>query len=284
MATFYNQATLSYNDTVTNSNIVTGELVEVLSASKTAVSDSYSAGDTVTYLVNIVNSGNTALTGVTVTDDLGAYAFGTGTVTPLTYIDGTTRYFVNGDVSATPAVTAGPPLVISGITVPANGNALIAYQARVNSFAPLAAGSEITNTATITAAGITNPVTVSATITAEEAARLTITKTLFPETVTENGVLTYTFIIQNTGNLPITAADNAAVTDLFDPVLDLISVTFNGTAWTEPANYTYNESTGLFSTVAGQITVPAATYTQDPETGAWITQPGISTLVVRGTV
>ncbi len=284
MATFYNQATLSYNDTVTNSNIVTGEIVEVLSASKTAVSDSYSAGDTVTYLVNIVNSGNTAFTGITITDDLGAYAFGTGTVTPLTYIDGTVRYFVNGDISAAPTVTAGPPLVISGITVPANGNVLIAYQARVNSFAPLAAGSTITNTAVITAASLTNPITVSETITAEESARLTITKSLSPETVTENGELTYTFIIQNTGNTPITAADNAAVTDMFDPVLDLISVTFNSTTWTEPANYTYNETTGLFSTVAGQITVPAATYTQDPDTGVWVTQPGISTLVVRGTI
>ena len=38
------------------------------------------------------------------------------------------------------------------------------------------------------------------------------------------------------------------------------------------------------STVPGQITVPAATYTQDSETGEWNIQPGISTLVVTGTV
>ena len=37
MATFTNQAILTYNNTTTSSNIVEGELVEVLSATKTAV-------------------------------------------------------------------------------------------------------------------------------------------------------------------------------------------------------------------------------------------------------
>ena len=49
-------------------------------------------------------------------------------------------------------------------------------------------------------------------------------------------------------------------------------------------NYTYNEATGLFATLAGQITVPAATYTQDPTPGAYSVTPGISTLVVTGTI
>ncbi len=284
MATFFNQATLSYNDTTTNSNIVTGELVEVLTATKTAVSDNYSAGDTVTYIVSIQNSGAVPITGATVTDDLGAYSFGTGTVTPLTYNADTVRYYVNGVLAAAPTVTAGPPLVITGITVPANGNVLVAYETRVNGFAPLDVGDTVTNTATVTAPSLVNPVTATETITAEETANLTITKSLSPDVVTENGELTYTFIIQNTGNQPITAADNATVTDTFNPILNPIAVTFNGTAWTEPTNYTYAEASGVFATVPGQITVPAATYTQDPTTGAVTIQPGISTLVVRGTV
>jgi hypothetical protein len=36
MATFFNQATLTYRGGATNSNIVTGEIREVLSANKTA--------------------------------------------------------------------------------------------------------------------------------------------------------------------------------------------------------------------------------------------------------
>ena len=76
MPTFYNQAALRYNDTTALSNIVQGELLEVLSVNKTAVSDSYTAGDVITYTISIVNSGNTDYTGLTLTDDLGAYPFG----------------------------------------------------------------------------------------------------------------------------------------------------------------------------------------------------------------
>jgi len=37
MATFFNQATLTYNNNVINSNITSGEIQEVLSITKTAV-------------------------------------------------------------------------------------------------------------------------------------------------------------------------------------------------------------------------------------------------------
>ena len=76
MATFYNQATLSYNNTTTNSNIVTGELVETLSIVKTALDSAYTSDDILAYVINIVNTGDTPYTGLTVTDDLGAYKIG----------------------------------------------------------------------------------------------------------------------------------------------------------------------------------------------------------------
>lgn len=44
MAIFSNQATLTYNGTTTNSNIAYGEILEVLSATKTAVQASYAPG------------------------------------------------------------------------------------------------------------------------------------------------------------------------------------------------------------------------------------------------
>ena len=43
MARFTNQAQLSYNGAVVNSNIAVGEIVEVLSVSKTAVTENTSA-------------------------------------------------------------------------------------------------------------------------------------------------------------------------------------------------------------------------------------------------
>lgn len=138
MARFTNQAQLRYGNAVTNSNVAVGEILEVLSATKTAVKTTYGQNDTVTYIISIVNSGATAFNGLTLTDDLGAYTFGTGTVTPLTYIPGTINYYINGTLQTAPTVEAGPPLTVSGISVPANGNATIIYETAVNEFAPFA--------------------------------------------------------------------------------------------------------------------------------------------------
>lgn len=284
MAVFTNQATLSYNNTTTTSNIVTGEIVEVLNAAKNALSQDYGYGDTVTYAISIINTGTAAFTNLTLTDNLGAYTSGSSSLVPLSYVDGTANYYVNGVLQTAPSVTAASPLTITGINVPAGGNAIILYEAKVNSFAPLASGSEITNTATITGTGLSNAVTATETITVSDAAQLSITKSLTPETVAENGQLTYTFIIQNTGNTAATAEDNVAVTDLFNPVLKDITVSLNGTALTETTQYSYDETTGLFRTVAGVITVPAATYTQDETTGQWDITPGTAVLTVTGTV
>lgn len=283
MARFTNQAQLRYGNAVTNSNVAVGEILEVLSATKTAVKTTYGQNDTVTYIISIVNSGATAFNGLTLTDDLGAYTFGTGTVTPLTYIPGTINYYINGTLQTAPTVEAGPPLTVSGISVPANGNATIIYETAVNEFAPFATGSDVVNTARITGGGIT-PITISETIAAESTPILNLTKSVSPVPVTENGILTYTFLIQNMGSAPAAVTTGATITDTFNPILSGLTVTFNGTAWTAPTNYTYNETTGLFATAAGQITVPAATFTQDPETGAWVTTPGVSTLVVTGTI
>ena len=284
MAIFTNQATLSYNNTTTTSNIVTGEILEVLSAAKNAVDDEYRFNDTVTYVISIVNTGAAPFNGLTISDDLGAYTVAGVTRTPLTYVAGSLTYYANGVLQAGATAVAGPPLVITGINVPAGGNAVVIYQARVNEFAPLASGSTITNNATVSGAGLSTPIDVSDTITIADAAQLSITKGLTPATVAENGQLTYTFTIQNTGNIPAVATDNVTVTDLFNPILENITVALNGTVLTEGPQYTYDEVTGLFQTVAGVITVPAATYTQDPVTGQWTIVPGVTVLTVTGTV
>ena len=283
MATFTNQATLRYNGNVVNSNITTGELLEVLSATKTAVIDTYSQGSEITYVINIINTGTITFTGISINYDLGAYPLGANTYVPLDYVTGSVQYYLNGILQATPGVVEGPPLIISGITVPANGVATIIYVARANQYAPLNLGGTITNTATISGGGITE-ITVTETVTVESGARLTISKSMCPTTVTENGRLTYTFVIENIGNTAAVATDNVAITDTFNPILTGLAVTFNGAAWTEGVNYTYSELTGEFATIPGQITVPAATYTQDPVTGEWIIEPGVGVLTVTGTV
>ena len=276
MATFTNQATLTYNGQTTTSNVAVGELTETLTAAKTAVVPTYERDGRVTYVISLVNSGTAPLTGLTVTDDLGGYAFNAGTVYPLSYTAGSVRYYQNGALQAAPAVTAGPPLTFTGITVPAGGSAVIAYEASPT--------GSIINNVSVTGAGLVNPVTATETVAPAAAPALTINKALSPTTVTENSRLTYTFTIQNTGNTAADAAAAVVITDTFDPRLTDLAVSLNGTALTAPTQYTYDAATGVFSTVAGAITVPAATYTQDAATGAYTITPGTAVLTVTGTV
>lgn len=283
MAFFTNQAQLRYGNEITNSNITVGEIQEVLTVTKTAVKETYRQGGAVTYIISIVNAGTAEYTGLTLSDDLGTYAFGTTTRTPLDYSAGTIRYYQNGVLQTAPTVEAGPPLTITGVNVPAGGNATIVYETRLNAYAPLQLEAEITNVVTVSGTCVSG-ITASETVSAVAEPVLSITKSVSPVPVTECGRLTYTFVIQNTGNVPADSTTEVSVTDTFDPVLRNLTVTFNGTAWSDPTNYTYNETTGMFRTVPGAVTVPAATYTQNSETGEWSTSSGVSTLIVTGTI
>lgn len=283
MAIFTNQATLSYNGNTVNSNTVTGNIIEVLVVTKTSLTDTYTRGDSVTYVVSLTNSGTTALTGITVTDNLGEYTFGETTLTPLDYKEGSLVYYINGVLQTTPVITGTSPLTVTDISIPAGGNAILVYEASANAFAPLNAGSTVTNVVSATYPGITTPVTADETVTVTDEPVLGITKALNPVIVTENSALTYTFTISNTGNSPADATDNVVITDTFNPALSDITVTLNGVVLPATA-YTYDETTGVFTTTNGAITVPAATFTQDAVTGEIIATPGVTTLTVTGTI
>lgn len=283
MASFQNQAVLTYNGQTTTSNITTGEIVEVLSATKTAVLNTYEPGGKVTYVYSMNNTGGTTFSALSWEDNLGTYALASGTeVAPLTYIENSLQYYVNGILQPTPQIVSTNPLQVTGVQVPANGNAMFVYETRINSYAPLNEGSTIENTAVLSDANRITPVSATETITIEETPFLSITKSLSPTTVTENGQVTYTFTIQNTGNVEAGVDANVVVSDLFNPILNITSVTYNGSVL--PAeSYTYDESTGLFQTNSGVITVPPATFAQS-DTGEWQITPGVVSINVTGTL
>lgn len=284
MATFTNQAQLSYDSTTLNSNLAIGEIQDVLTIEKTALTGAYRNGDTVVYLVTITNEGTSARTCLTLTDSLGAYAFGALTLYPLTYQAGSVQLFLNGVSQTAPTVSDTQPLTITGLTIPAGGTVQLIYSATVNRYAPLDANGQIQNVVSLTGCPLSEPLTATEIITATNAPSLVIAKSIVPVPVMEDGRLTYTFVILNTGNTAATAAELITVSDLFSPILHDITVSLNGAYWSAPAKYTYNESTGQFNTVPGQITVPAATYAQDPTTGVWSMTPGSVTLLVSGTL
>lgn len=285
MASFTNQATLRYNGLTVASNVVTGQLISPLTLTKTAVEDAYAPGDTISYVISVVNDGSVSYDNLSLSDDLGGYEISGGqTAYPLAYVADSVRLFVNGALQPAPTVTAGPPLSVTGISVPAGGNAMLVYETEVTAAAPLTAGSQITNTVTLSGAGLSAPLTAEATVTVSAGPELSIIKSLSPAAVAENGQITYTFLIQNSGNEAAGAEAAIAVSDLFDPILSNIAVTLDGQPMAKTTAYSYDETTGQFDTVPGAITVPAATYAQDAATGEWIVTPGEATLTVQGTV
>lgn len=283
MATFTNKATLSFNGGSVDSNTVTGTFLETLSVSKTALTEQYSGGARVTYVLSLVNSGTTAFGGISLSDDLGGYLLGTDTLYPLTFEEGSLAYFVGGVQQAAPTVISTQPLSLGGLSVPAGGNAVLVYVAEVNGYAPLDTDGSITNTATVSGGGLPEELTASATITTADEAALSITKTLSPTSVPENGTVTYGFLIENRGNTEAVSTDNLVVSDTFDPILAISSVTLDGVLLVEGTDYTYDETTGAFATLPGVITVPAATYTQGSD-GLYSIEAGEASLIVVGTV
>lgn len=285
MATFYNQATLSYGGNVVNSNTTEAELLSGLELTKTPITANYSAGSNVVYAITLSNIGNTSYDSLAVTDDLGAYALSGGTMAvPLTYVNGSLLYYLNGALQPAPTVTAVENLVISGIDLPANSTATFIYEAVANEFAPISAGSVITNTVTTNGGVGVGELSATATVTVNEEPQLTIAKAVCPPVLTDNEQLTYTIIVQNLGNTPIVATDGVIIGDVFNPVLSDITVTLNGVQLEDGTGYTYNEVTGEFSTTDGTVTVPAASYTQDSATGTVTTTPGVAILTVTGRV
>ena len=173
--TFTNQAILSYSGNTVRSNVAVGAVEGALSIDKQSLSANYAAGDTMTYIISAVNSGTANAAGLTLTDDLGAYPFGAGTVQPMDYVTGSVQYYLDGVLQAAPAVDTTSGLAITGLSIPSGSSAVIIYSAQLNEFAPLAAGSTIINNVELSGTDICG-VTASATVTAESGAVMSMMK------------------------------------------------------------------------------------------------------------
>ena len=281
-----NQASLNYqyNGQTASvlSNIATATLAEALGIEKVSVENVYRYGSELTYSISVLNSSGSALTGVVVTDDLGSYTLGTLTVTPLDFV-APAILLVDGVYSGNITPTVGANSVTFTIpSLAAGSRAQILYNAVANGSAPLADGSVITNTATVTATGIAAPVSDTNTVTVDDYADVTITKTMSPSNVIDGDALTYTFVISNYGN---TEATNIVLTDAFDPAPDNITVQVGGV--TVPVtDYTYVG--GVLTLPADgsalSLSLPAATITQDVTTGNVSVVPSSLTVTVTGTL
>lgn len=284
--TISNQATVTFSyDSQTGaatSNVATATLLDVLTVDKNAIQTTYQRNQILTYTISIENTGTTPMTNVTAVDNLGTYTIpGPVSITPLTYV-GPAALYVNGVFSGYITATPGAHDVTFTVgTIAVGDTVTIVYTVQVNAYALLAPASTILNTATVDADGLVAPLTATHTLAVADFAEIVITKDMSPDPVVDGETLTYTFIIYNYGNADAT---DLVLSDTFSPAPSPIAVTVNGLL-VDPANYTY--AAGALTLPTGgvySITVPAATYTQNPLTGLVTVNPGITTITVAGTI
>jgi uncharacterized repeat protein (TIGR01451 family) len=283
-----NQATLTFNYAGTTetalSNVASTTLLEPLNAAKNSLESEYRLGDEITYIISMVNTGQTTMTNIQIVDDLGTYTIaGPISVTPLTYL-GPAKLYRNGIyVGEITATTDAHSVTFPVGTLATGVCANVIYKAVVNEYALLEAEEEskITNTGTLTATGLNDPVTFDKTIAVEEYADVEIIKCMSPNPVTDGGLLTYKFTITNSGN---TEATDIVLTDVFNPAPTSISVTLDDVT-VDPSNYTYENGTLTLPTGEDYtISVPKATFEQDPATGEVTITPSSVVIVVSGTI
>lgn len=284
-----NRASVNYNFGTSTasavSNTTSTTLNGALNIQKTALSDNYRIGQDITYIISIENNGTTAAEDITVTDDLGTYTLGGNEYTPLTFL-GNAQLFINGVFYSvlTPDLSESN-IVFDISSIPENGNAQIIYSARVNEFANGSSESVVKNTATadfVCECPCNEPVSDSNTITADAFAELRLVKSVCPNPVICGEELTYIIDVYNYGNIPAT---NVVLTDTFMPALADIVVTVNGAVIPE-SDYSYVGGILTLPNQSGEteLSVPAATFSQNASTGIFEVIPGQLQITITGTI
>lgn len=286
--TITNQARLTYlyggETGSATSNLATAVIPDTIEATKTALETDYRADDEITYIITVVNNCCAGDITVTVTDDLGTFTPDgcPSPVTPLTYV-GPANLYIDGTLSASLTVNddEDDEVVFTLPAIESGSSAVIVYKAQVNEFAQLSEGSTIENTATIVATGnCAQTVEASLVLPVAEYADVSIIKSMSDSCGTCSG-LTYTFDLSNSGN---TEATGVTLTDTFDPIPAITSITVNGVPLTA-ADYTFTGGTLTLPAASGTattITVPAAMITEN--CAGTTVVPGTTQIVVTGTL
>lgn len=265
------------------SNIAEISIDSAVGFTKTSLGNTYTDNSILTYILTVTNSSRSEISGSTITDNLGTYVFGTIELTPLEYVSPALLLINGQDVSTQLTVDTSVPgsLIFTVPTIPAGGTANIIYRAQVNDYAPLAVDSTIINTSNFESNSECADTSASTTVSVTNAADISIIKQMCPNPVICGDPITYTIKIYNYGN---TAAENVVLTDDFNPAPTNITVSRDGVIL---LGTDYNYVSGTLTVPAAgatAITVPPATFVQDPVTGLITITPSVIEYTITGTI
>ena len=254
--TIANEATLIYDNITKNSKAVVTRILSLydLTATKEALLDSYTPGQTITYITRVENTGSASLYNLTIVDDL---ANGT-----LQYIDTSIEGYLNGspievDVQKTANTVT---FKIDNVLNP-NDNVLIIFETTTPTTNP----EQITNTQTITANGgsTTGPIVTakpnpSATVTLANYVTLDITKAVDKTSIYSGESLVYTFKIVNRGN---ETATNVTFNDIFPTGYKINSIILKTPDSPDPIIYDPGTYVQLTTLKIDNLVIPVGTST-----------------------
>ncbi len=285
--TITNRASVSYRygavtETV-SSNLASTVLSDPLTVSKSALETAYRAGEAITYVITVTNGSTVPLSDVTISDNLGACESAQGvSIAPLSYVGPAKLYLDGVYQSELSPVTTEEGVAFTIPAIPQATNATILYKATPSAYAPMTPDSAITNVASFSPAAGTEPITAQHTLPVDSYAALTVEKEMSPNPISDGGVLVNTFTITNTGNVEAT---ELVLSDVFMTPLSGVSVSIDGSP-VAADDFEFADSTLTLPADGASLslTVPAATFAEDPDTGAVTMTPGVTVVTVTGTV
>jgi len=259
------------------SNVASANLLEQysLSGSKNIQNTSFRPGEVLSYFITATNTGTDSLYNLTFTDDLG------GATTPLTFVNSSAYLNLNGTITPIIPTSINPlTFVIPNAFTPGD-TATVDFLVRVNS--SIAADiTEITNTTTITANEgsetgtlLTLDPSPSVTISLEEYANVTITKSVSTQNIIEGVPFSYTLELENSGNLPATGV---VLTDVLPEgfTVNSITSTTNGITTTYAStDYTIDASNTLTLPTNPDVEIVIPPYSDGV---------GLTTIVISGQI
>ncbi len=261
------------------SNIATTSLVENvnLNALKTSNNTSWRPQENLTFNIRVSNDGLEPLYDVSIQDDLGS-----GTPRLLTYVTDSARMLRNDVISTITPTNTSPLTMVIPDTLAPGEVVILTYVAKVRADVDPEL-TEITNEVTVvghetSVAGPTITVDPSPSLTLPKAsyAEVRMTKSVDKENVMDGDTLTYTFLLENSGNAEAT---NIVITDdlPLNFTVNAISSTTDGVVTTfDTTDYSIGENNRLVlpTSVTKTISVPASTSAGN----------GRTTVTIEGTV